>query len=144
MYPTLPSHPTYDLAKTFLKLNPGCIWFHLKRPNSVSVADNKQLRKRILNWNKHLKRLFPDLKIPDIAKSNIVLETSYGSKYCKIDPWPIVGKSDAFDSANAEYKNESNSNSNEGIWLRLAVGYTSEYQTTIDQLNLFFNYCVTV
>ena len=41
-YLGLPSHSTYDVAKRLLKLNPGCIWFHVG-----STISNNQMKKRI-------------------------------------------------------------------------------------------------
>lgn len=29
MYATLESHPTYSIARRYLELGPGCIWFHV-------------------------------------------------------------------------------------------------------------------
>jgi hypothetical protein len=63
----------------------------------------------------------------------IILETSYGSKYCKIDPWPQVKKSKAFEL-------DKDNVGEKGIWIRLSVGYESELKDTLLQLEDMFKY----
>lgn len=109
MYPTLPSHPTYNLAKKFLKLNPGCICFNLSHNLS-----NKQILKKVKG-------------LDDNGGKLLKLETSYGSKYCKIDPWPRIKDSNFYDLTEDEGE--------KGIWLRLAIGSESEYDETIQKLD---------
>lgn len=111
MYPTLPSHPTYSLAKKVLKLNPGCICFHLQHNLS-----NKKVLKKIKSIE---------------GEDLILLETSYGSKYCKLDPWPKT-KNSAFYEPGSEPK--------KGVWLRLAVGSESEFDSAVEKLDRTLKY----
>ena len=53
------------------------------------------------------------------------METSYGAKHSKIDPWARVGKSDAYTDDTDGIK---------GVWFRLSIGYGSDPQE--DQKNI--------
>lgn len=137
MYPMLPSHPTYDISKNLLRLNPGCIWFHL----SHNLSNNKILKKVRSIENKI---------------GMIELETSYGSAYCKICPWPKTKNSDYYEHSQSTQSTQStqnpqnNNNDKEtqdnrnpgkkGVWLRLAVGYDSNFDETVEQLDTTFQF----
>ena len=131
MFPTLPSHPTYNLAKEFLKLNPGCIWFHypFEKANEKNISKNK--------IRKHIEKITQE-------NAGITLETSYGSKYCKIDPWPQFKDRNAFDFVRNVNKEDKDEKRNRGVWFRLAIGYESEYDETVLQVKQFIQYLDTL
>ena len=114
MFPTLKSHPTFKVSTQFLKLHPGCIWFHVNHDKS-----NDQIKKLVLKLA--------------ASQNDILFETSYGSKYCKIDPWPENKRSNAYDI-------EQQNIGKKGIWFRLSVGYEFDIKTTILQLEKMLEY----
>lgn len=118
MYPTLQSHPTHELAKEFLKLNPGCIWFHLLH----DLPSNSAVRKRLQKIG---------------GENQIILETSYGSKHSKLDPWPKTKHSNAYDI-------DSTEEGEKGVWLRLAIGCNDSFEEIIPKLENTLNYIATI
>ena len=109
LYPTLKSHPSFNLAITYLKLNPGIILFHLV--NDDKPFKNMNECKKFLEKNKYLE-----------------FATSYGSAKSRIDQYPKIGKSNMYDYSKL-------GNAKQGLWIRLAIGYESEYQTIINGIN---------
>lgn len=111
LYPQLPSHPTYQLNKQFLKdnLGPSVILFHVNKTFKT--------KKEIISF----------LKL-----STLKLETSYGSTYSKIDPWPTMGGHKDHDYP------KQKEGSIPGIWLRLAIGYEDTAENIIQGLEPLF------
>ena len=115
MYPMLESHPTYTINRNFLKLNTGCIVFHIK-----TNIDNKFDIRRIMASNTKFK-----------------FETSYGSKYTKLCNFPKFGDDTMYD-----YIKNNDISPNKGIWIRIAIGYESnidDIKIGIDELILTFS-----
>jgi O-acetylhomoserine/O-acetylserine sulfhydrylase-like pyridoxal-dependent enzyme len=122
LYPLLPSHPSYELVSTGLfrkspKENtelcrgPGCLLFHVTKYKSEYPDDQWVW---VTPWIQQYAKL-------------LKLETSYGDKYCKIDCWPKLGSSD-------KYEQRYNAKAIIGTWIRLSVGYDSEANEIIDEL----------
>lgn len=128
MYPKLESHPAHKNFK-YVKYGPGCLLFHI-----ISPINKTKIAKTFLS------------NIPDLH-----FETSFGSSHSKIDQYPNIGSSKIYDSfiSNNDGNNDgsgdedSKYNSDEiyikkGIWIRLAIGYTSNLTNIICSLeNLF-------
>lgn len=92
MYPLLASHPTHQLAQRFLfSGGPGCIWFH------VQASKAKVLK----------------------SLGSLELKTSFGGCIARIDPWPVVAPSTAYDFP----RQDASKPTGNGVWLRIALGY---------------------
>lgn len=107
MHPSLPSHPTHKIAIQFFKFPTSIVWFH------VSDRTGRPL-------DQHKKALAYGLKKFGDA---LRFETSYGSWYSKIDPWPTVAHSKMYEGSIRDDECECTSLAVPGIWLRLSVGY---------------------
>ena len=111
MYPFLDSHPTYKEAVKYLLIPPSCIWFNIKHENKKNSVKYK-----ILKNNNFIK-----------------CETSFGSSYAKIDPWPIFGSPNIYDDHCLAEQDNCQKNNNH-IWIRLSVGYNSKTDDLIERL----------
>lgn len=111
LYPKLISHPTYEMSNKYLKLNPGCMWFHIKTDLSVHDITN------ILS-----------------SVTYIYYETSFGSSHTKIDSFPKLGKSDKYDFVKNKDKDKIN-----GVWIRLSIGHEINPDKAINSLEDIIN-----
>lgn len=91
-------------------LYPGCIFFH------------------IATKNKHIKTILKEISKKDIIK----LETSYGAPYSKICNYFKYGNSDKYDNLQIN-------NPIEGVWLRLSIGFDSDFDNIVQGLNFIFD-----
>jgi cysteine-S-conjugate beta-lyase len=109
MHPMLKSHPTHSKSN-LLTFGPSCVWFH------VTVKTKKIIQK-----------LLTDSDVNEYIK----YETSFGSAYSKMDPWPKVATSDAYDfpSTNVGVR---------GCWIRLSIGYEDSLENIVTGLETLF------
>jgi cystathionine beta-lyase/cystathionine gamma-synthase len=109
MYPLLESHPTHEKSD-LLKYGPSCVWFH------VSVRTKKAAQKLLTD--------------PDVNKY-IKYETSFGSAHSKLDPWPKIATSDAYDFPPGKAKMK-------GCWIRLSIGHEDTLENIVAGLGVLF------
>jgi cystathionine beta-lyase/cystathionine gamma-synthase len=114
MYPMLASHPTHNIVIQHVKYGPAILFFHIP-----SVIDDLTQARAMLK-NQYLP-----------------LETSYGSAYSKIDRYPVIFVNNGYDPVDSEYFKKP---SVDGVWIRLSVGYDSDFETIINGLKQVF-YC---
>ncbi|CAK9041075.1 unnamed protein product [Durusdinium trenchii] len=112
MYPLLPSHPTFSIAKRYLtKGGPGCLWFHVS-------AKKQHVMKTITAWTS------PECK------------TSFGSSTSRLDPWPHAAPAQLYDQTGEQtWTRTSSGTAKHGTWLRLAVGYQEEVAMLMKDLD---------
>lgn len=116
MYPMLESHPTYALAKKYLKLNPGCILFHIA---------NKKRKPNIKQMIEILSKM-----------EYVLVETSYGGSFSRICPFIKIGHSTKFD--------QNIDKGIKGAWLRLTIGYNSNKENVIKDLDMIIENLINI
>lgn len=121
LHPLLESHPTYATNVRLLqspeRLGPSVLLFHV----SMKVKDRESMYKYF-------------------ERSPLKLETSYGSSYTKLDPWAKSGPVDKYEAPKAaaasdeRRKKKKRSESGQGLWIRLALGYDDTLKGVIEGL----------
>lgn len=99
VYPYQKDHPTFQTNEKYLKRGPGVFIFHY--PTGKSKDEICQL--------------FRD-------NSHISFVTSFGGKHSKVDPWPEIGFNDKYSPA-------TNKERQQGIWLRISVGFEDSLES---------------
>ncbi len=117
MYPMLNSHPCRMNVK--LTSGPGCLLFHVPvyKPDFPQWTWTTKWVNQIAEVN----RIADVNGIESVKQAqSLKYETSYGNEYSKIDPWPKKGLvGDVM-----------------GTWIRLSIGYKSQYEDIIHDLQL--------
>lgn len=118
VHPKLKPHPSFANYQRYVPLLPGpsVFWMHIRSNCSLRDAET-------------------------VKSAYLKVETSFGSKYSKIDPWPKIGASVDYDSQISASSNSSNSTNDHGVWLRISIGYEENLDFIMQELqNIIKNF----